>query len=79
MLSCQLKESCQCRLLSIHVAGCILPLRLLLLLLLQVYLTLLCQWLVYWVLAVYLSNVLPNQVGVWVRKHALGFGCVSML
>ncbi|WIA44552.1 hypothetical protein OEZ86_007282 [Tetradesmus obliquus] len=29
----------------------------------QVYLTLLCQWLVYWALAVYLSNVLPNQLG----------------
>jgi hypothetical protein len=28
----------------------------------QVYLTLLCQWVGYWLLAVYLSNVLPNEV-----------------
>jgi hypothetical protein len=33
-----------------------------LLLLPQVYLTLLCQWVGYWLLAVYLSNVLPNEV-----------------
>jgi hypothetical protein len=29
----------------------------------QVYLTLLLQWAGYWLLAVYLSNVLPNEVG----------------
>jgi len=29
---------------------------------LQVYLTLLLQWVAYWLLAVYLSNILPNEV-----------------
>ena len=37
-------------------------LMLLLLLCVQVYITLVLQWAGYWLLAVYLSNVLPNEV-----------------
>lgn len=46
----------------------------------QAYLTLLVQWVAYWLAAVYLSNVLPNEVCGWEGNvSVVGGGGVAFL